>query len=156
MSERISDTKFLVPAYWAKLQPALAELEAQGYAYIIWETLRSRRRALEMVADKKSKARGGFSMHCLGLACDVVCKLHKWDCHKHGCGFYQAYGAIVEKHGLVWGGNWDRDDRAGEEGEFDLVHNQAIPIGRMQDRVREMPEQHIPTFLESYYAGLVR
>jgi hypothetical protein len=155
VSTRYSDVALLLPAYRERLDGALKSLRGQGFKPVVHETKRSRERAQEMVDKGLSKARGGLSMHCYLLASDVICGDHGWQCARHGCKFFETYGACVEDAGLVWGGNWDEDERAGEKGEHDLPHNQAIPI-RLQNKVRAMAPELLNDFLLAYYAGLTR
>lgn len=152
---RVSDIALLVPAFRERLEMALRAQKGQGYAPVLWETRRSRERAAEMVAHGKSKARGGLSMHCYDIAADVICGAHQWSCRKHRCKFFEAWGANAEDAALTWGGNWDRDAMAGEDGENDLPHVQAVPL-RFQDRVRAMPAEHLDAFVRSVLMGLVR
>lgn len=147
-----SDIDLLVPAFAERVRAVLLELRGQGFSPVLHETLRSKERAQKLVADGKSKARGGLSMHCYGCACDIICGAHGWKCRKAHCPFFEELGAAYERHGLVWGGNWDRDDRAGEDGENDLPHGQAIPL-RLQNAVRNMDEADIPTFIHRHLNG---
>jgi hypothetical protein len=154
---RQSNVELLVPALRERLGSVLAALTARGFDPLVWETLRSKERALEMVAKGASKARGGLSMHCYGCACDVVCSKHMWSCRKHGCRFFQNLGELAEDAGLCWGGNWDRDDRAGEEGEHDLPHVQAVPAtAKHQNAIRRMKPELIDTYVRAVLAGEVR
>lgn len=124
---RSSDTSLLVPAFKERLDRALIALVGQGYHPVVWETLRSKERAQDLVRRGKSKAKGGLSMHCYGVAADVVCRDHKWDCHKAHCGFFEALGVNAEDEGLTWGGRWPK--------LVDLPHVQLPPM-HLQDMVR--------------------
>lgn len=158
MSGVISDIDLLVPAFRERLEATLKALRGQGYKPKVHETLRSIERAKALVEQGKSKVRGGLSMHCYGVAADVICLNHGWQCRKHHCRFFETYGACAEDNGLTWGGNWDRDDRAGEDGENDLPHTQAIPAkpSRLQDKIRAMNADHVDAFVRSYFSGLVK
>jgi hypothetical protein len=150
-----SNVDLLVPAFREKLAATMKSLVGQGYKPRVHETLRSLERAKMLVATGKSKARGGLSMHCYGVAADVICMDHGWECRKNHCRFFETLGACAEDNGLTWGGNWDRDERAGEDGENDLPHVQAVPAkpSRFQDKIRAMNANHVDTFLRSYYSG---
>jgi peptidoglycan L-alanyl-D-glutamate endopeptidase CwlK len=147
MQSRLSDPGLLAPAFRAKLEAVLSALRAVGHDPIVHETMRSQARAQQLVADGKSKAKGGLSMHCYGIAADVICGRHRWDCHKHKCDFFEAYGVTAEKHGLTWGGRWRT--------LVDKPHVQAVPV-RLQNKVRALPDEHVETFVASFLAGLVR
>ena len=101
-----SRVDLLVPAFREKLQSTLIHLVGQGFSPRVHETLRSRERAQALVLAGKSRARGGLSMHCFGVAADVICRDHQWDCRRHFCRFFQTLGDCAEDNGLTWGGRW--------------------------------------------------
>lgn len=144
---RLSDPGLLQPAFWERLAPVLKALRGQGFKPYLFETMRSTDRALELVAKGKSKAKGGLSMHCFGLAADVICYEHQWDCARNHCAFFTTYGTAVEDAGLVWGGRWPTI--------VDLPHCQAVQI-KHQNAVRKMKPEMINDFAASVMAGLVR
>lgn len=144
---RLSDAGLLVPAFWERLGPVLKSLRGQGYAPVLFETMRSQERALELVAKGRSKARGGLSMHCFGVAADVICGDHRWDCRRHHCAFFDTYGVAVEDAGLCWGGRWPS--------LIDLPHCQAVPV-RLQDKVRKCAPEHLDTLIRAVFAGQVQ
>ena len=119
----LSDTDLLVPAFAERLSASLRALRGQGYQPVVHETLRSFERA-----EALAKAGRGtpLSMHCYGLAADVVCGDHHWDCRRHHWAFFDTMGACAEDVGLTWGGRWRRED---------LPHIQAVPV-RLQESVR--------------------
>ena len=74
-------------------------------------------------------------MHCFGVAADVICGVHQWDCHRNFCRFFETLGDCAEDNGLTWGGNWDRDQKPGEKGIlYDIPEAtiQVIESGLMQ------------------------
>lgn len=154
-SHRLSDTDLLVPAFRERLAGVLKALVGQGFRPVVHETMRSHERALEMVAKGRSKARGGLSMHCYGVAADVICGEHQWQCRKHHCRFFEALRDQAEDMGLTSGGNWDRDERAGEAGENDLPHVQLPPL-RLQDKVRACAPEHLDTLCRAILTGETR
>lgn len=129
--EIVSDVARLVPAFRTRLQSALQALHGQGYRPVVHETWRSPERARALVASGKSSARGGLSMHCYGVAADVICGDHQWDCARHHCRFFETLGACAEDAGLTWGGRWTL--------LHDLPHVQGVPLSR-QDAVRAAPD----------------
>ena len=131
---RLSDTALLVPAFWERLESALRALKGQGYHPLVWETLRSRARAEQLAAKGTGVA---DSMHLYGVAADVICGVHQWDCRRHHCGFFEAFGAAAEDAGLTWGGRWRR---------VDLPHVQAVPV-RLQTALRRLPEGERDAFV---------
>lgn len=134
-----SDTALLVPAFWERLEPALRELRGQGFHPVVHETLRSLARSEALVAAGKSKSVGP-SMHCYGLAADVVCGVHGYDCKRHCCPFFNEYGIAVERHRLTWGGRWKT--------LVDSPHCQAIPVA-LQNKARAMPADQLDAFVRS-------
>lgn len=147
MSRRLSDLGLLVPSFRERVEAVLKAVRGQGYKPLVWETLRSRERAVELVLRGKSKAKGGLSMHCYGVAVDVVCLDHKWDCRRHHCGFFEALGVQAEDLGLTWGGRWPK--------LVDMPHLQVCPL-RLQDKIRECASEHLDTLCRAILAGEVR
>ena len=145
----------LVPAFREKLQSTLIHLVGQGFSPRVHETLRSRERAQALVLAGKSRARPGLSMHCFGVAADVICRDHQWDCRRHFCRFFQTLGDCAEDNGLTWGGNWDRDRKPGEKGEDDLPHVQ-LPELRHQDLIRRCPAGGLDRLCRELLQGLHR
>jgi peptidoglycan L-alanyl-D-glutamate endopeptidase CwlK len=141
---RLSDPGLLVPAFRERVEATIKALRGQGYSVILFETLRSKLRAQQLVAAGKSKAKGGLSMHCYGIAADVICGRHQWDCRRHHCRFFEDYGLQAEDMGLIWGGRWTS--------LVDLPHVQAVPL-KLQDRVRAMPEGELDAFVRGVLAG---
>lgn len=145
----LNDLGLLVPAFRERLEAALKSLQGQGFHPHVHETLRSKERAARLVAEGKSKARGGMSMHCYGCACDVICSDHNWDCARNHCKFFETLGMCAEDVNLTWGGRWP--------GIVDLPHVQAVPaIPRLQDKIRTMAPEHVDTFLRTHFAGLAK
>lgn len=142
---RQSDSALLVPAFWERLKPALVEVKGQGFNPVLHETLRSRERALKLVADGKSKAKGGLSMHCFGVAADVICGDHQWSCKANHCKFFETYGEIIESVGLTWGGRWPT--------MVDLPHCQAIPLN-LQALVRTAKPEDINEMVKTFFESL--
>lgn len=147
--QKLSDPSFLQPAFRLKVEKLLVLMKGQGFRPLLWETIRSLERSRMLQARGVSKARGGYSMHCYGVAADIICLDHMWQCRRHHCKFFETLGKNAEDLGLVWGGNWDRDQRAGEEGENDLPHVQLIPL-RLQDRIRGMTPAQVAAFVAGY------
>jgi hypothetical protein len=138
---RVSSPAGLVPAFRAAVTALAERLRAAGYKPRLFETYRSPKRAQELVAAGKSRAKGGLSMHCYGMAADIICSVHLWSCAEHGCGFYEALGAEARKLGMTWGGDWDGDGVTREQREHDLPHVQAVPIDAQAAVRRAKPDE---------------
>jgi hypothetical protein len=130
-----SDPETLVTAFRQRVEALLERLQALGHAPRLHETFRTPARAAQLVREGKSKSLGGKSMHCYGVAADIICANHRWSCATHGCGFYAALGREARALGLTWGGDWDSDP-ATKNGFNDLPHVQAVPL-ELQDDIRD-------------------
>jgi hypothetical protein len=146
------DMNHLVPAFRALMDLHLQHLRDDGHDPRVHETLRGKARAAWLVLRGKSRARGGLSMHCFGVACDVICGRHKWSCHKFGCDFYEAQGRVAKAVGLVWGGDWDGDGDTKDQSFDDRPHLQAVPL-RLQAAIRKMRPELINDFVAQYLAS---
>lgn len=138
---RLNDLGLLVPAFRERVELALADLRAAGYAPRVHETARSPERAKMLVAKGKSMAKGGLSMHCYSIACDVICAKHTYYCRDNSCDFFERYGVAAENRGLIWGGRWTSIN--------DRPHVQGVPI-RLQDQIRAMPADEIAEFVRKH------
>lgn len=146
--EKQSSITLLHPLFRVKIERVLAAMKGQGYKPVLWETYRTLERSRMLQARGVSKARGGYSMHCYGIAADIICMDHMWKCRKHHCQFFDALGKNYEDQGITWGGNWDRDQRAGEDGENDLPHGQLVPARpAIQDQVRKLSKEALDIYL---------
>ena len=113
---RADDLTLLLPSFERKARAVLAEMVARGYDPVPFDTLRTPAEAAKFYARGVGSKN---SMHLYGVACDVICGSHGWQCSAHGCKFFQALGEVVEGLGLVWGGRWKRHD---------LPHFQACSV----------------------------
>ena len=101
---------------------------ALGHSPKLHETFRSKERA-KMLARKGTGIVD--SMHYYLVALDVICEVHRWDCAKHDCSFYEDYGEQAERLGFCWGGRWKKRD---------LPHIQACSVGG-QSAIRAAKDQ---------------
>lgn len=115
------DLDELVPEFRARVESMLRRLEAADWRPQVWETLRTPERGRWLKASGRSR-NGHRSMHVYRCAVDVICRLHKWRCHSHGCGFFEALGEAAEAEGLYWGGRWRT--------LVDKPHVQAVAVRR--------------------------
>lgn len=115
------DMDLLVPAFRSRVESVLADMRAQGFDPLVWETWRSRERAALLSARGVGVVQ---SMHCYGCAVDIISESKRWGAPRK---FWLALGAAAKAHGLTWGGTWRRHD---------LPHLQAVPIGPLQQLVR--------------------
>lgn len=148
---RISSPSALVPPFRAAVTSLADRLRASKLQPRLFETYRSPKRAQELVEAGKSRARGGLSMHCYGMAADIICAEHLWGCEAHGCGFYEALGREARALGMTWGGDWDGDGITREQREHDLPHVQAIPI-EAQAAVRRAEPGELAAMARMYLA----
>lgn len=146
---RVSSPTALVPPFREAVAALMKALADAKFKPRLFETYRSPKRAQEMVEAGKSRARGGLSMHCYGMAADIICADHLWSCEKRECGFYEALGREARALGMTWGGDWDDDGVSRELREHDLPHVQAIPIGA-QARVRSAKPDELAVLAELY------
>lgn len=121
------DIDLLLPSFAILVRRVLQAMRDKGYEPVPFDTLRTPKEAAKYAARGVGSAR---SMHIYGAACDVICGVHGWDCKKHGCKFFEAYGDAVESLGLTWGGRWRKRD---------LPHMQACKVGE-QDAVRAIAD----------------
>lgn len=148
---RVSSPSALVPPFRAAVTTLAERLRAAKFQPRLFETYRSPKRAQELVAAGKSRAKGGKSMHCYGMAADIICAEHLWYCEKHGCKFFETLGREAAKLGMTWGGDWDDDGITREQREHDLPHVQCIPITAQAAVRRATPEQ-LADLAEQYLA----
>lgn len=153
-TKRWSDPNMLLAPFRDAVADLVQALKDAGHDPRVFETYRSRERAQTLVKRGKSKARGGLSMHCYGVACDIICKRHLWSCHEHDCDYYQQLGRLAEEHGMLWGGNWDGDDIPREIREHDLPHVQGVPLDK-QDEIRNATSNEERESLVREFLGVV-
>lgn len=148
---RISSPAGLVPPFRAAITTLADRLSAAKFKPRLFETYRSPKRAQELVEAGRSRARGGLSMHCYGMAADIICADHLWSCEHHECGFFEALGREAKTLGMTWGGDWDGDDVTREQREHDLPHVQAVPI-TAQAAVRRATPAQLADLVRQYVA----
>lgn len=120
---RADDIALLLPTFRKLVEELLVLMRTDGFAPVLRDGMRTPAEA------KATAARGvgiADSMHCYGIAADIICDEHGWDCARQGCHFFTALGEHAQAIGLTWGGSWPRKD---------LPHVQAVPVG-LQTRVR--------------------
>jgi hypothetical protein len=122
----VKDKKWLVPAFRERVDLVLQDLEDKGYEPLLWETLRTKERG-RYLKKKGASKNGDRSMHIYGVAADIICKEHMWQCHKHGCDFFKELGKSVRKMKVYWGGDW--------KSLVDLPHLQGVPV-KLQNKIR--------------------
>lgn len=93
------------------------DMKALGFDPWVFETWRSGERADWLVAQNRL-ASGRNSMHCYGLAADIICRERHWDNPL----FFEALGNVAKDRGLTWGGS-DFGPNI-----YDGPHIQAIPV----------------------------
>jgi hypothetical protein len=128
MAYKADDIDLLLPAFAVKVRQVLGDMKALGHSPVPFDTLRTEAEAAKFFARGVGSKN---SMHIYGVACDVICNKHGWDCKKNKCKFYTDLGKIVEARGLVWGGRFSNLN--------DLPHFQACSASvAEQAKVRKM------------------
>jgi hypothetical protein len=96
----------LLPPFRARLVAALTDLRAHGWDPFVGNTARTPEQAEKNANTCTVNSQGekdclGIkdSMHIYDVAADIRSKSGKK-------GFYEAFGAAVERQGLTWGGRW--------------------------------------------------
>lgn len=98
----------LLPSFAAKVRQVIENMEGLGYDPIPFDTLRTPAEAAKFFARGVGSK---DSMHLYGVACDIICGIHGWECRKNKCKFFTDLGKTVESLGLVWGGRFkNRND----------------------------------------------
>lgn len=97
------------PQFADRVDRMIADLQAQGFDVLVFETHRTFERSDQLVAEGQFAAPGGSSWHNYGLAVDLVPRGPNggpsWpDDHP----IWDAIGIAADKQGLVWGGGNDR------------------------------------------------
>lgn len=116
MSKPDRDLSKLDPVFRERVEELVRRLVAAGWDPMVWEGWRSFERAEELQRGGTGVAK---SMHCYGLAADVV-----WGNAPHWNpprGFWKVLGREAKALGLTWGGDWKR---------VDMPHVQALPASR--------------------------
>jgi hypothetical protein len=140
MTFRADDINLLLPSFAAYVRLVLEEMKRRGYDPCPFDTLRTQAEAAKFFARGVGSLN---SMHCYGVACDVICNKHGWECSAHGCEFFSGLGDVVEALGLVWGGRF--------KSRHDLPHFQGCGAGAAeQARVRAIKD---PVTRDAYIAA---
>lgn len=152
------NTELLFPPFFVRLQALLDDAVSRQKAYWVIEGFRSLERSDELFEQGRSKpgpvvtwARRYESAHNYGIAADLVL-----DGYIDRAGLqpdwrpasYDLLGELAPKHGLVWGGSWQRKDRPHVQMP-DFVTGIA-----MQPLRRELEKGGLPavfTFLYGHY-----
>jgi len=142
MTEVCRDLDKLDPSFRLKIEQLLKYMTDRGWKPVVWETYRSPERARELLAKGTSK-NGDRSMHCIGLACDIV----DGDFHNTGSakeGYWTAPPAFwadledgAQLLGLVRLFKMGKKDIPGQADSWDLPHVQAVKVAE-QNKVRAM------------------
>lgn len=123
----------LHPAFRERVELLLRAMRARGFDPIVWETFRTRERVAYLIASGKRAVYD--SMHCYGLAVDVVSDAKLWS---PGPAFWQALGQEARALGLVHGGDFKN---AKGEPNPDNPHVQAVDVDDQSYVRRATPEQ---------------
>lgn len=141
------DVKLLLPSFQPYVAKLLQAMRDRGFQPMVWETLRSPERAEWLASRGRSRNKGRTSMHVLGAAVDIVCRLRMWN-HPE---FFQALEEEAEKLGLVSGRDWDSNDDT-ENNFNDGPHVQALPL-KDQKKLRALKT---PAERETFIAKVLK
>lgn len=100
-----TDLYKLDPIFRDRVEKLLSRLRARGHDAVLHEGWRSFERA-KLLADKGTGV--VKSMHCYGLAADIISSMHRWSPDPK---FWLALGAHARLLGLVWGGDFKKVDK---------------------------------------------
>lgn len=117
---RETDLNLLDPTFRERVVGLLQDMRYAGHEPIVWETYRSPERAKLLASVGVGVVN---SMHCYGLAVDIVDQHVHWSASKK---FWSDQGRLAEARGLTWGGRFSRVDKP---------HVQAVPV-RLQAKIR--------------------
>lgn len=108
--EVIKRRQQLQPLVRRQANLVVAEMDLFGHPVRIVEGYRSNQRQDELYAQGRTvpgpivtNARGGESFHNHGVAVDFV---FRNEGYRASYQLWQTLGAVIEKHGFEWGGNW--------------------------------------------------
>lgn len=141
---RRSDLTGLQPAFRLRLARVLSELERMDFKPQVWETVRTAERQAWLHEHRPGSTRTArLGAHGEGRAADVIDgRAHPtrsgkingwgaWDGSDRGdeaanaaaAAFFEAFGEVAERHGLVWGGRWrgfESDHGSGDRTHVEL------------------------------------
>lgn len=125
------DWSLLHPYFRAKLEALFDAMREDGYDPHLADGYRTPAQSGALQGTGKSNLRG-LSMHCFGIAADVICHEHGWGCAGAMCGFF----GVLDKHARARG--FTRVRLTGKDGKpyLDLPHVQGVPVA-VQDVVRK-------------------
>lgn len=106
------DMGLLVPAFRVRVEAVLDGMRADGFAPMVWETLRSPERCEELHRRGTGKV---MSVHRLGVAADIIDSKLRWSATP---AFWRSLRRHADLQGLTSGAAWARHD---------LPHVQALP-----------------------------
>jgi hypothetical protein len=122
----------LEPTFMERVIELIKRMEAREFDATVWETLRTRERA-QMLAESGTGIVD--SMHCYGVAADIISKSKLWDAPKE---FWDGMTEESEDLGLV---------RVYQHGHLDGPHVQAIDVHE-EGFIRHASQQEIHEFVK--------
>lgn len=107
------DIELLLPSFREAVRSVMSDMVALGFQPVLFDGMRTHAEALHNAA----KGTGiKDSMHEYGVAADVICDVHGWQCRAKGCKFYTKLGASAEARKLLWGGRFTNVDQPHMQG----------------------------------------
>lgn len=108
------DVSLLHPRLIEKIESIKADCAAAGLPLLITVTTRTIEEQNELYEQGRTKpgkivtnAKGDQSLHCWGVAFDF-CRNVPGREYDDSDGFFEKVGSIGKKHGLSWGGDWEK------------------------------------------------
>lgn len=151
------DLDRLDPTFRLQVEKLVEYMTERGWKPVVWETYRSPERARELMKRGTSK-NGDRSMHCLGLACDIV----DGDFHNvKGATGKESYWTAppafwadledgAQLLGLTRLFKMGKKDIPGQADSWDLPHVQAVKVGE-QNKVRAMKPAELAAFVKAKF-----
>lgn len=116
---RQSDVMLLEPVTRAAVAAIIAE---SSVPLMVFETFRSQARQ-KVLYDRGVTELEKVGVHGFGLACDLVKIVNGQPSWRDDFGFL---GVLAKKHGLIWGGDWNRPSE--HHALIDAVHVQRCAL----------------------------
>lgn len=128
----------LAPLFRVRVEAVLSDMVAWGFDPWVFETLRTdaRQRFLFGFGRTWDDGRGVVTRsetaldtwHGYGLAVDIIDRKLLWKADRW---FWETLGLSAQRHGLVWGADWNANGRSDDEGLVDRPHIQwGAPMRR--------------------------
>lgn len=138
------DWSLLLPFFANRLRLLFGDMSGEGFRPHLADGYRKPEESRALNDGKRGQLLG-LSMHCFGIAADVICFEHGWQCQIAGCLFYDKLHVIAIRRGFT------RVVLTGKSGVkyIDGPHVQGVPVA-WQDRVRRATPEEIKEMCREY------